>query len=242
MERPPQAVEDRRAKPADAPTPGEPVDRAEQPPRRAENSGTKSVEPQVRVIKVEASFAPSAAPAFVMQFANAITESLDIPPPAPIVAASNMMPDLRTEVVKNIQIQLHPDELGHINVGMHLRGVELKLSIEVTSRNAEALLLNDHQVLKDLMARAGYDVSEASISISLSPVEPGPAQRHVPANKSSQESLAGQGNRQQPGASEENQKQFQKMRESHAMASEFEDGKEAKIPASGARRRNVIFL
>jgi flagellar hook-length control protein FliK len=242
MEQPPQAVEDRRARPIDDQIRGEPVYRTEQPSQRAENSRIKSVDPQVRVIKVETSFAPSAAPAFVMQFANAITESLDVPPPAPIAAVGNVMPDPRTEVVKNIQIQLHPDELGQINVGMHLRGDELKLNIEVTSRDAEVLLSNDHQALKDLMARAGYDVGEASISISLSPAEPGLSQRHVPANESSQESLAGQGNRQQPGTSEENQKQYQKIRASHAMASETEDGKEIKISASGTRRGNAVFL
>src|SRR6185436_10075136 len=110
---------------------------------------------------------------------------------------------------KSIQIQLHPDDLGKIKVAMHLRGDELRLQIEVTNKAVETLLLNDHQALKDLMGQAGYDIGDASISIAVSPAVLNPPQRNVAASNPSQESLVGQGGRQHPGTSEENQNPFQ---------------------------------
>jgi flagellar hook-length control protein FliK len=145
-------------------------------------------------------------------------------------------------VVKSIQIQLHPDDLGKIKVAMHLRGDELRLQIEVTNKAVETLLLNDHQALKDLMGQAGYDIRDASISITVSPADPNPPQRSVAASDPSQGSLVGQGGRQHPGASEENQNPFQKARGHHVSASDFENGGEAKIQASGSRRGNGVFV
>ncbi|MDO8352611.1 MAG: flagellar hook-length control protein FliK [Aestuariivirga sp.] len=152
------------------------------------------------------------------------------------------MADLRPDVVKSIQIQLHPDDLGKIKVAMHLRGDELRLKIEVTNKAVETLLLSDHQALKDLMGQAGYDIKDASISIAVSPADLNPPQRSIAASNPSQESLVGQGGRQHPGASEENQNPFQKARGHHVSASDFENGHEAKVLAPGPRRGNGVFV
>jgi hypothetical protein len=202
----------------------------------------KAVEVELRVIKVETSFSPAASAPFVVQVAKIIVDGLNGPVQSPVAIIGNPAADPRPDVVKSIQIQLHPDDLGKIKVAMHLRGDELRLKIEVTNKAVETLLLNDHQALKDLMGQAGYDIKDASISITLSPADLNPPQRNVAASNPSQESLVGQGGRQHPGTSEENQNPFQKARGHHASASDFENGGEAKVQAHGPRRGNGVFV
>lgn len=213
-----------------------------QPKAPKEISRPKAADVEVRVVKVETSFSPAASTPFVMQVAKIIADGLDGPVHSPVAVTGNPMADPRPDVVKSIQIQLHPDDLGKIKVAMHLRGDELKLQIEVTSKAVETLLLNDHQALKDLMGQAGYDIKDASISIAVSTADLNPPQRSVAASNPSQESPAGQGGRQHPGASEENQNPFQKARGHHVFASDFENGQEAKVPAPGLRRGNGVFV
>jgi Flagellar hook-length control protein FliK len=228
-----------------APIPlGQPIS-IEPQPESAAPKQMAAADVKVRVIKVETSFAPASTPAFVVQLAQTIADSLDGPVHNTAVIPDNPVPDPRRDVVKSIQIQLHPDDLGKIKVAMHLRGDTLKLQIEVTSKQAETLLLNDHHALKDLMGRAGYDVSDASISISLNVSDLNLPQRHATANDSSQESLVGQGSRQHPGTSEENPSQYQKMRGPHATASEFEGEQRAKSLEAGVvdvGRANGVFI
>jgi hypothetical protein len=202
----------------------------------------KAADVELRVIKVETSFSPAASTPFIVQVAKMIADGLDNPVHAPIAVIGNPMADPRPEVVKSIQIQLHPDDLGKIKVAMHLRGEELRLQIEVTNKAVETFLLNDHQALKDLMGQAGYDIGDASISIAVSPADLNPPQRSVATGNPSQESFVGQGGRQHPGASEENQNPFQKARGHHGSASDFENGQETNLLAPGARRGNGVFV
>ena len=202
----------------------------------------KAADVELRVIKVETSFSPAASTPFVVQVAKIITNGLDGPIHSPVAVIGNPVADPRPDVVKTIQIQLHPDDLGKIKVAMHLRGDELRLQIEVANKAVETLLLNDHQALKDLLGQAGYDIRDASISIAVSTSDLNPPQRSVAASNPSQESLVGQGGRQHPGTSEENQNPFQKARGHHASASDFENGQEAKVLAPGLRRGNGVFV
>jgi hypothetical protein len=202
----------------------------------------KAADVELRVIKVETSFSPAASSPFIVQVAQIIVDSLDGPVHSPVAVIGNPAPDPRPDVVKSIQIQLHPDDLGKIKVAMHLRGDELRLQIEVTSKAVETLLLNDQQALKDLMGQAGYDIKDASISIAVSSADLNPPQRSVAASNPSQESFVGQGGRQHPGASEENQNPFQKARGHHESASDFENGQEAQALAPGPRRGNGVFV
>lgn len=213
-----------------------------QPKAPTEISQTKTAEVELRVIKVETSFSPAASSPFVVQVAKVIADGLDGPVHSLAAVIGKPVADPRPDVVKSIQIQLHPDDLGKIKVAMHLRGDELKLKIEVTNKAVETLLLNDHQALKDLMGQAGYDIKDASISIAVSTADPNPPQRSVAASNPSQESLVGQGGRQHPGTSEENQNPFQKARGHYASASDFENGGEVKVQASGSRRGNGVFV
>jgi flagellar hook-length control protein FliK len=207
-----------------------------------EISQAKAADVELRVIKVETSFPPAASAPFVVQVAKIIADGLDGPGHSPVAVIGGPVADPRPDVVKSLQIQLHPDDLGKIKVAMHLRGDELRLQIEVTNRAVETLLLDDHQALKDLMGQAGYDIKDASISIAVSTADPNLPQRSVAASNLSQEAQVGQGGRQHPGASEENQNPFQKARGHHVSASDFENGQETKVLAPGPRRGNGVFV
>jgi flagellar hook-length control protein FliK len=213
-----------------------------QPQAPKEVSPAKAAEADLRVIKVETSFSPVASTPFVAQIAKIIVGDLEGPVHSPVAVIDRPLADPRPDVIKSIQIQLHPDDLGKIKVAMHLRGDELRLQIEVASTAVETLLLNDHQALKDLLGQAGYDINDASILIAVSTADPNPSQRSVAASNFSQESLVGQGGRQHPGAHEENQNPFQKARGHHVSASDFENGGEANVQARGSRRVNGVFV
>lgn len=212
------------------------------PQAPTEISPAKAAEADLRVIKIETSFSPSASTPFVAQVAKIIVDGLEGPFHSPVAVNGRPVADPRPDVVKSIQIQLHPDDLGKIKVAMHLRGDELRLQIEVASKAVETLLLNDHQTLKDLMGQAGYDIQDASISIAVSTADPNPSQRSLAASNFSQESMVGQGGRQHPGAHEDNQNPFQNERGHHVSASDFENGGEANVQAPGAHRVNGVFV
>lgn len=203
---------------------------------------TKPADLEVRVIKVETSFSPAASPGFMPQFSKLISEALGSPVKGPVLVAANPILDPRPDVVRSIQIQLHPEDLGKIKVAMHLRGDELRLQIEVTNKKVELLLQNDQQILKDLLGQSGYDIKDASISITLSPGDLLPPQRSTAANDPAPGPFAGQGSRQHPGAGEENQNPFHKARGNHAFAAGFESGQEARLPAEGSRRGSGVFV
>jgi hypothetical protein len=214
----------------------------EQLPESKEIHHQKSVGVEIRVIKVETSFAPPTSPTITVQLSNIIIEKLQTPVDGPPVIASNPRQDPRPDVVRNLQIQLHPDDLGKIKVAMHLRGDELRVQIEVTTRKVEALLRSDQQALKDILGQAGYDIKDASISIALSSADLPTLQRNYAANDPSHQSLVGHGGRQHSGAGEESQNQFQRARGPHASASEFESDQDLKSSASASGRGRGVFV
>jgi Flagellar hook-length control protein FliK len=204
---------------------------------------TQGIEIDVRVLKVETSFASAAPSTFGAQFCKAIIDNLDRPANAQGVVVGNPVLYPRRDVVKSIQIQLHPDDLGSIKVAMHLRGDELSLKIEVTNRKAETLLIDDHQIIQELMNKAGYDVKETSISISLNFPDQSAVQRQVAATDPPLESYLGQGNKQHAGTSQESSNHAQKTRGHYA--AEFEGDQETENLASGsvrAGRKDGVFI
>jgi Flagellar hook-length control protein FliK len=75
----------------------------------------------------------------------------------------------RPQVVKMLQIQLHPESLGILKLSMMLRGKELELKIEATSREAAETLVRDRKVLMEFIERAGFELGEKSVSILFKP-------------------------------------------------------------------------
>lgn len=184
---------------------------------------------EIQVLKIETSFAPAAPVSLVTQFSKAVVDGLQGAGQNTSPIAGNVVPDPRRDIVKSIQLRLHPEDLGEIKVAMHLRGDELRLKIEVTSRQVETLLLRDHQVLKDLIGQAGYDVSDASILITHTPDPLALPLRDMVTVNSNQDPSVGQGYRQHPGTSEESREQFQSMRGGHGAHPESDGEDNAKI-------------
>jgi Flagellar hook-length control protein FliK len=199
-----------------------------------------------QVLKVETSFAPTAPLSLVTQFARAVATGLEglVQGAAPINA--NGLADPRQDVVKNLQLRLHPADLGEIKVGMHLRGDELHLKIEVTTKEVQAILQNDKQVLRELIGKAGYDIADASILISYNAGDlSAPPQRQNATYNPPQDASVGQGSRHHPGAGNDNRNQFQNSRGSTGFRPEFEGDTNAKIPQAdrvGSRRGGSVFI
>ena len=200
---------------------------------------------EVKVIKVETSFAPAGSPNFATQLAKEITTGLDSQLRETATIVGNPVLDPRRDVVKSIHIQLQPENLGAIKVTMHLRGQELKLKIEVATKEAGDLLSRDHQALKDLMAQAGYDVNDASISVSLNVSDAKLPQRDAAGLDGPRDFSLGQGGKQQSAANQESRNHYENMRGHHVATGEIEDGQKAgNLPVGPAaiRRSGGVFL
>jgi hypothetical protein len=120
-----------------------------------------------KVLKVETHFNPGTATSLPTQLAAAIINNLPDRPVETAVLANGVIFVPKPGMVKSLHIQLQPENLGELKVLMHLHGKELTLKIEASSQEALAILSKDHQALKDLVTQAGYEIADASISISL---------------------------------------------------------------------------
>jgi Flagellar hook-length control protein FliK len=196
-----------------------------------------------KVIRVETSFTPVGASSVMIQVSKAIADGLEPSYPRPVSAIQNVVVDPRPEIVRSLELQLHPDDLGKIKVAMRLRGSELSLKIEVTSKQVETLLLRDHNALKEIMGHAGYDITDAAISIAVSVHDVNTPLRNAPPQDPSQGSFAGQGGRHYPTSNGDNRNQSQTTRGSHA--SEFDGDDTTQRPAVGSRdtgRGNGVYI
>ena len=165
---------------------------------------------EVRIIKVETSFSPTAPTSLVAQFSKVMTDTLEAKPGVVLRAA---VLDPRPDIIRSLELQLHPDDLGKIKVAMRLRGTELSLKIEVTSTHVEQLLLRDHAVLKEIMGHAGYDIADAAISVSVAVADVSP--RSTPQASLSADSFAGQNGRAFTGTQEQGRNPFHSTRGFH---------------------------
>jgi hypothetical protein len=95
--------------------------------------------------------------------------------PAPLAPAAPALPAPPAQaVVKTIEFRLQPDELGPVKVALHMRGEELRVQVEVTTRQGHAALQQDKGILASVLEKAGYDLSEAALTITLR-ADPQPA-------------------------------------------------------------------
>jgi Flagellar hook-length control protein FliK len=189
---------------------------------------------EVRIMKVETSFSPTAPTSLVTQFSKVMTDMLEAKPGAVVHVAAL---DPRPDIVRSLELQLHPDDLGKIKVAMRLRGTELSLKIEVTSHHVEQLLLRDHAMLKEIMGHAGYDIADAAISVSVTVADVGP--RSMPQPNLSQDSFAGQNGRAFTGNQEQSRNPFHNTRGFHG--TEFD--RDGEIPSQpDADRGAGVYL
>lgn len=121
---------------------------------------------QVTVTKVETSFMPLAV-------GNAQQNSSHPSPLQGTSSASPLPPSFvalpEQTVVKTIELRLQPKELGDVKIAIHLRGDELRLQVEVSTREAHALLQRDKSALSQVLEKAGYELSETAVTLTLKP-------------------------------------------------------------------------
>ncbi|MTI16770.1 flagellar hook-length control protein FliK [Rhodobacteraceae bacterium RKSG542] len=69
------------------------------------------------------------------------------------------------QVMKQLDIQLRPDNLGVVKVSMQLRGNELNVSMVTSTIEAFEMLQKDTNVLSKILREAGYRAENAQISV-----------------------------------------------------------------------------
>lgn len=120
-----------------------------------------SERPATMATRVETSFAPPSSPPPIIQFASQIIEAVQPARHANRALPMRMPP--QDDVIKTLRFSLRPEHLGSISVAMRMRGGALELKVEVETSEAHARLIEDQATLKQVLADAGYAVSEASI-------------------------------------------------------------------------------
>jgi flagellar hook-length control protein FliK len=79
-------------------------------------------------------------------------------------------------VVRTMEFRLQPEELGDVRISLHLQGEALRLSVEVVTTEAHALLQRDKRALQDVLEKAGFEIADTAVTITLRP-EPMTAQQ-----------------------------------------------------------------
>ena len=144
------------------------------------------------VTKIETVLLPAAAPANQPVVAEVLQKPLEASALASASLPISTSPN--TNIVRTIHIQLQPDNLGELKVSMHLKGQELRLSVEVYTLEAHAALQRDKTILREVLEKAGYDIAEQSVVVTLR-LESQVAQQTTPSNDNLSFSR-GQGNEQ----------------------------------------------
>lgn len=139
----------------------EPKPAASSPQAAAQPADQKKI--VVTVARVETAFMPSAMQPAQSGLATVFAKSAEASVPAPM--ANQVLPN--TTVVRSIKLQLEPEHLGEVQISLHLKGEGLRVTVEVATREAHALLQRDASVLRDVLEKAGYDVAEQAVSVTL---------------------------------------------------------------------------
>ena len=70
----------------------------------------------MQVTRVETAFAPIGSASLAVQVSKAIADGLEGSGKSPAVIPVNVRPDPRPDIVRSIELQLHPDDLGKISL------------------------------------------------------------------------------------------------------------------------------
>ncbi len=182
------------------------TDQDEQRPERQDVAQTSLTRDPVRewpasvAMRVETSLAPS-QPSPAIQFASQVIEAA-----TPAQHANPALPariNPQGDVVKTLRFSLRPEHLGGVIVAMRLRGGELELRVEVETAEAHAKLVEDQSTLRQVLADAGYAVSETSVILMPPPDQaaqqrsPGDARAFDQSATPSRHFNEGQGNQRQ---------------------------------------------
>lgn len=112
-----------------------------------------------KVIAVETHFDFNTASGLGFQLGGAVADHLKGEVTKLQLGSSKSILDPNTALLKSLHIQLIPESLGELKVLMHLRGSELTLKIEVSSKLAAMKLTEDKDLLKELLEKAGFEMA-----------------------------------------------------------------------------------
>jgi chemotaxis protein MotD len=122
--------------------------------------------PAAQVITIDGSAlqpqsALAPAPAPVAQIAARVVS--EVPPAANPVRASGSSQPIARSVVKVLQIELQPANLGTITVRMELKDAGLTLHVQADRADTADLIRADEDTLSKLLRASGYDIGSGSI-------------------------------------------------------------------------------
>lgn len=126
----------------------------------------------VKVLNVETHFAFNTAPSLSFQLAGAVTEQMKGEVTKLQFNSSKLILDPNAAIIKSLHIQLIPESLGELKVLMHLRGSELTMKIEASSKLAAMKLSEDKDLLKDLLEKAGFEMAGEPVLIVVRSEQP----------------------------------------------------------------------
>jgi hypothetical protein len=180
------------------------------------------IQPPFTVVKSETTLAPVQPPA-----QQVFTEIIRMAP-LPSSAAPAPVMKSQANVVKTIQVSLRPESLGHVIVEMRLRGEKLEVKVDVETVAAHAELSRDEGVLRDLLADAGYALSDTPILLRVMPPETSTAIRQD-GNAAAQN----QPSHREAQAREEQGRQQRGARDDRTTPMEFSDARDGEIRRAG---------
>jgi hypothetical protein len=99
------------------------------------------------------------------QIADKIRSEVPAAVPAAATNAAVPSPDAKP-VLKILQIQLQPVDLGTVTVRMELKDAEIKLHVQADRPETAEMLRSDQDTLSKLLRSAGYSVDPSSIRVT----------------------------------------------------------------------------
>lgn len=119
----------------------------------AEERLTKQIVGTMKVVRQETHFAPSMRLSPVQQIGEQIVASLkDVPAPK----AFEVPTRLEGPILKTLEIQLQPVELGSVKVQLRMVGENVEVLVQAAKESTAELLKRDQQLLDQMLKATGY--------------------------------------------------------------------------------------
>jgi chemotaxis protein MotD len=185
--------------PSDANVTKKPVPAA--PDRRIEMKAPDGISARVSIISEQTIAAPA-----TNQVIDALSDAFALratPKSAPTAAVfSGVQTQSSANSTHTLKIQLHPAELGIVTANLRLAGDQLKVEIQVETKDALQRLSSDKEIITKALRALGFEIDQISIIQSQAAVNP--ATRNDASGQSFDNSGRPQQNFQSNGSGESN--------------------------------------
>lgn len=125
---------------------------------------------EVKVVSVETHLPPAAEVGRpVLQVASALSKQISSANARADAAqdiSAQVANQQNAKVIKSLEIQLRPDNLGVVRANIQMRGGELEISLITSTPEAAEILKGDRQALARVLQDAGYRTDASNISIT----------------------------------------------------------------------------